>query len=99
VHQWLGAADFDPSIPNRHVILVSDMRQNSSLYSMYQKSEGAGLAPVVQAQFGPSAKGVTFDVYFVTHGQDHNVEESQVRAAWDQAFRGVGATYNWRQIS
>lgn len=99
VHQWLGADDFDPSIPNRRLILVSDMRQNSSLYSMYHKAEGAGLAPVVQQQFGPSAKGVTFDVYFVTHGQDHNIDESQVRAAWDQAFRGVGATYNWRQIS
>ncbi len=42
---------------------------------------------------------MTFDVYFVAHGQEHKVDESQVRAAWDQAFRGVGATYNWRQIS
>lgn len=99
IHRWLGADDFDHTVPNRRVILVSDMRQNSSLYSMYRPGEGEGLAPVVQNQFGPSAKGVLFDVYFVTHGRDHNVDESQVRAAWDQAFRGVGATYNWRQIS
>jgi hypothetical protein len=99
VHSWLGADDFDEKTPNRRIILVSDMRQNSSLYSMYRRGEGEGLTPVVQNQFGPSAKGVTFDVYFVSHGQEHNIDESQVRAEWDQAFRGVGAIYNWRQIS
>jgi hypothetical protein len=99
VHSWLGARDFDAHVPNRRIILVSDMRQNSPLYSMYSPGEGQGLAPVVQNQFGPSAKGVTFDVYFVSHGKEHNVDEGSVRAAWDQAFRGVGAIYNWRQIS
>lgn len=99
VHRWLGADDFNETIPNRRLILVSDMRQNSPIYSIYRSNDGKGLAQVVQTQFGPSAKGVTFDVYFIAHGQDHNVNEDEVRAAWDEAFRGVGATYNWRQIS
>jgi hypothetical protein len=99
VHRWLGADDFNKETPNRRLILVSDMRQNSPLYSIYQSKNGEGLSKVVQSQFGADAKGVTFDVYFIAHGQDHNVNEDEVRAAWDQAFRGVGATYNWRQIS
>lgn len=97
VHRWLGADEFNASVPARRLILVSDMRQNSPQYSIY-RARGAGLKDVVQAQFGPSAKGVTFDVYFIAHGQDHNVSEDQVRAAWDEAFRSVGANYNWRQI-
>lgn len=98
VHRWLGTDDFNQSVPNRRLILVSDMRQNSPQYSIYRSSNGAELADIVQSQFGESARGVTFDVYFVAHGRDHNVSENDVRAAWDQAFREVGAIYNWRQI-
>ena len=98
VHRWLGADDFNAEIPNRRLILVSDMRQNSPLYSIYA-ARGEGLAPVVEREFGPSARGVAFDVYFVAHGQDHNVSETDVRTAWDRAFTELGATYTWRQIS
>jgi hypothetical protein len=81
------------------MILVSDMRQNSALYSIYSARSGDGLAPVVRAQFGPSAQGVVFDVYFVAHGRDHNVSEDEVRTAWDGAFQAIDADYTWRQIS
>jgi hypothetical protein len=46
---------------------------------------------VVERQFGPSAQGVAFDVYFVAHGRDHNVTEDEVRTAWDNAFGRIGA--------
>jgi hypothetical protein len=98
VHRWLGSDDFNASIRHRRMVLVSDMRQNSPLYSMY-RARGDGLAPVVQRQFGASAQGVTFDVYFVAHGRDHNVSEEDVRSAWDQAFQAIEARYTWRQIS
>ena len=98
VHRWLGSDDFNASIRDRRMVLVSDMRQNSPLYSMY-RARGDGLAPVVQRQFGASAQGVAFDVYFVAHGRDHNVSEEDVRSAWDQAFQAINAQYTWRQIS
>lgn len=99
VHRWLGSDDFSPAMPNRRLILVSDMRQNSPLYSIYGARTGAGLAPVVEQQFGPAARGVAFDVYFVAHGHDHNVSETEVRDAWNAAFTQLGANYTWRQIS
>ncbi len=98
VHRWLGSDDFNPSIPHRRLILVSDMRQNSPLYSMYSSAQDQ-LGEVVERQFGPSAQGVAFDVYFVAHGRDHNVTEDEVRTAWDGAFGRIGADYSWRQIS
>jgi hypothetical protein len=98
VHRWLGSDDFSPGIRHRRLILVSDMRQNSPLYSIYTGAEDQ-LGEVVERQFGPSAQGVAFDVYFVAHGRDHNVTEDEVRTAWDRAFGRIGADYSWRQIS
>ena len=98
VHRWLGSDDFNATVPHRRLILVSDMRQNSDLYSIYSGAEDQ-LGDVVARQFGPSAEGVAFDVYFVAHGQDHNVSEDEVRTAWDHAFGRIGADYSWRQIS
>src|SRR5690606_11324195 len=98
VHRWLGSDDFNASIRQRRLILVSDIRQNSPLYSIYTGAEDQ-LGEVVERQFGPSAQGVAFDVYFVAHGRDHNVTEDEVRAAWDRAFGRIGADYSWRQIS
>jgi hypothetical protein len=98
IHRWLGSDDFNAAIPQRRLVLVSDMRQNSPLYSIYS-GQDENLDRVVEAQFGPAAEGVEFDVYFVAHGRDHNVSEDAVRAAWDSAFGQIGANYTWRQIS
>jgi hypothetical protein len=98
VHRWLGGDDFNASIHNRRLILISDMRQNTPLYSLYAHPDGAGLEGVVADQFGASANGVVFDIYFIAHGQDHDVPEANVRAAWDGALRAFNAHYSWRQI-
>lgn len=99
IHRWLGSDDFNANVRGRRLILVSDMRQNSALYSIYAARNGEGLGEVVQRQFGAEAEDVAFDVYFVAHGRDHNVSEDEVRTAWDQAFGRIGANYSWRQIS
>jgi hypothetical protein len=98
VHRWLGGDDFNAAVDNRRLILVSDMRQNSPLYSIYT-ARGEGLAPVVEREFGPAGRDVTYDVYFIAHGQEHNVSEADVRQAWDSAFGAIGAQHEWRQIN
>lgn len=98
VHRWLGGDDFNASVRNRRLILISDMRQNTPLYSLYAHPDGQGLDQVVRDQFGPGANGVTFDIYFIAHGKDHDVPETDVRAAWDRAFTALNAHYSWRQI-
>ncbi len=98
VHRWLGRDDFDARTPNRRMILISDMRQNSNELSVYARNGREGLPRLVEAQFGPAARGVTFDVYFVSHGHDYNVSEADIRSAWDGAFRAIPARYEWRQI-
>jgi hypothetical protein len=99
VHRWLGADDFNADVPNRRLVLISDLRQHSPLYSVYAPRDGEQLAPIVEDQFGPAAQGVNFDIYFIAHGRDHNVSEDEVHAAWNEAFRSLGANYTWRQIN
>src|SRR4029079_5029719 len=98
VHRWLGSDDFNASVPARHLILISDMRQHSPLYSLYHEPGAQGFVPLVQQQFGVAAQNLSLDVYFIVHGRDHNVSEAQVRAAWDRALAALGVHYTWRQI-
>jgi hypothetical protein len=98
LHRWLGGDDFNKSVPNRRVILISDMRQNSPLYNIYQK-RGHGLGGVLAQQFGPDAAGVAFDIYYVDNAGEKLVKEDVVRSAWEDALNSVGATHTWRQIN
>jgi hypothetical protein len=98
VHRWLGRDDFNENVPHRHLVLISDMRQNSNLLSFYADPSGGRLPQFVQSEFGDGARNVAFDVYFVAHGHDHNVPETDVRHAWDAAFHQIAARYEWRQL-
>lgn len=98
VRRWLGGDDFNAAVPGRRLILISDMRQNSPLYSMY-RTRGEGLADVVGREFGPAAEGVRFDIYFVSHAGDRQVSEDEVRSAWDRAFEAIPTSHSWRQIT
>lgn len=98
VHRWLGRDDFDAHVPNRRLVLISDMRQNSSLLSLYADPRGERLPQLVHTEFGPDARSVRFDVYFVSHGHDHNVPEINVQDAWAEAFNQIAARYQWRQL-
>jgi hypothetical protein len=99
MHRWLGSDDFNANVPNRRVILISDMRQNSSALSVYRDNGGAALPSMVEREFGDAGKSVVYDVYFIAHGHDYNVPESDVRAAWEGAFQQLAATYEWRQLN
>jgi hypothetical protein len=98
VHRWLGRKDFDESIPNRKIILISDMRQNSPGLSVYRDNGGAHLPQLVEREFGPAGGKVAYDVYFIAHGHDYNVPEADIRTAWENAFRAIAAQYEWRQL-
>lgn len=98
VHRWLGRDDFNAGVPERKLILISDMRQNSPQLSVYTQFDEANLAQLVSREFEPASDGVRFDVYFITHGHDYNVPEAAVRRAWDHAFQTISAEYAWRQL-
>jgi hypothetical protein len=98
IHRWLGREDFDASVPRRRLVLISDMRQNSSELNMYARGE-AGLAQLVERELGEAGRSVNYNIYFIHHGRDYNMPESQVRQAWDGAFRQISATYEWRPLN
>ncbi len=99
VRRALRRADFDPSIPERRLILISDMRQNSDQLNIYSnRDRSAALSSLVQRELGEGAQNVAFDVYFVAHGHDYNVSEADIRDAWASAFQTINAHYQWRRL-
>ena len=99
VRRALRRADFNPSIPQRRLILISDMRQNSDQLNIYSnRNRASALSSLVQRELGEGAQNVAFDVYFVAHGHDYNVSENDVRDAWASAFQTINARYEWRRL-
>lgn len=98
VRRWLRRDDFDASVSNRHLILISDMRQNSDQLNVYATADREALAPLVEREFGEAGRDVNFDVYFVNHGHDYNVSENDIRDAWANAFQTINARYEWRRL-
>jgi hypothetical protein len=97
IHRWLEREDFDARVPNRRLVLISDMRQNSNDLNMYRQGE-AGLSRLVAREMGQAGRGVRYEVHFVDHGHDYNVPEADVRRAWEQAFSAISAKYEWRRL-
>jgi hypothetical protein len=99
VRRAMRRADFNASIPQRRLVLISDMRQNSDQMNIYSDHDRASaLSALVQRELGEEAKDVAFDVYFVAHGHDYNVSEADVRDAWASAFQTINAHYQWRRL-
>jgi hypothetical protein len=98
VQRMLRRDDFDASVPNRHLVLMSDMRQNSEQLNVYADNGTAELAPLVARELGDAARDVAFEVYFVDHGHDYNVSEEAIHTAWNDAFAQIPAQYEWRRL-
>jgi hypothetical protein len=99
IHAWLGRDDFNAEIPKRRLVLLSDMRQNSAQLSLYRSPDSDALARLVSREMGEAGSDVVYDVYFVAHGRDYNVSESDVRGAWSRAFTGISAKHEWRYLN
>jgi hypothetical protein len=99
IHAWLGRDDFNADIPKRRLVLLSDMRQNSTRVSLYRTRNADELSRLVAHEMGKAGRDVVYDVYFVAHGRDYNVPESQVRDAWSRAFAGISAKHEWRYLN
>lgn len=99
VRRAMRRSDFNHAIPDRRLILISDMRQNSDQMNIYTDHDrAAALSALVQRELGEEGKNVAFDVYFVAHGHDYNVSEADVRDAWASAFQTINARYQWRRL-
>ena len=95
---------FDVDTPRRRVLLVSDMLQNSQLFSVYGGARGdlesrlpdpRRVAEAIKADYGEALQGVAIDVYIIPRRGWEPDQATILRAYWEVVFRQLGMRDRW----
>jgi hypothetical protein len=98
---------FDPETPGRRIVLVSDMLQNSRLFTVYGRNRGApaqrlpdprDVAREIEAEVGDALAGVTLEVYLIPRNGWEREQETVIRAYWSEVFRQLGVRDRWNAL-
>ena len=98
---------FSPDAPDRELILVSDMLQNSALFSAYGgggTAMPAGTRPAgdvaedVAARFGDNLRGTRLVIRLIARDSHVDLQRGELRAYWDAIFRDLGIEADWRDL-
>lgn len=96
--------DFDADVPRREVVLVSDMLQNSQLFSVYGPARGdlenrlpdpRRVADAIEAEYGEALAGVSVDVYIIPRRGWEQDQATILRGYWEAIFRQLGMRDRW----
>lgn len=99
--------DFDRATPRRTVVLVSDMLQNSSLFTVYGRNRAdlAGSLPdprrvaeAVRAEYGDALSGVIIEVHLIPREGWEAQQAGVIRAYWEEVFRQLGVRDQWAAL-
>jgi hypothetical protein len=98
---------FDPDTPSRRIVLVSDMLQNSPLFTVYGRNRGdlaarlpdpREVARAVEDEVGDALSGVTIEVYLIARPGWERDQETVIRAYWSEVFRQLGVRDRWSAL-
>lgn len=96
--------DFDPATPGRDIVLVSDMLQNSALFSVYgaARYDLAGRLPdprlvadAIQREYGDALAGVTIQIHLIPRQGWTDQQAAIIPAYWQEVFRYLGVRDYW----
>lgn len=95
---------FDDTIPAREIVLVSDMLQNSRLFSVYGRARGdlaerlpdpRQVAAAIEAEYGDALLGVTIQIYVIPRQGWQQDQDTVLRTYWEEVFRQLGMRDRW----
>ncbi len=95
------------TVPGRRIVLVSDMLQNSEIFTVYGRSRGAlldRLPPVEQTvqairdQYGFALAGVTMEIHLIERAGWETEQNGPLRTYWTQIFNQLGVAVSWRPL-
>lgn len=82
---------FDATTPGRDIILVSDMLQNSALFSVY------GAAQAV-TEFAFHLGGVAIEIHLIPREGWEGQQAGIIQAYWSEVFRHLGMRDYWSAV-
>lgn len=98
---------FTPDVPGRRVVLVSDMLQNSDLFTVYGRGRGtlderlpdaADVADALEAEFGDGLRGVVIEILLVERDGWQDNQAGPLRRYWADVFRALGVRVRWGEL-
>ena len=98
---------FDRSVPGRHIVLVSDMLQNSEIFTVYGRGRGSieerlpdpvEVAQALEAQHGDGLMGVTLEIRLIPRVGWEADQAGTLRDYWDLVFRQLGVRAYWSEL-
>jgi hypothetical protein len=99
--------DFDRTVPGRHVVLVSDMLQNSDIFTVYGRGRGRlrdrvpaanDVASAIRETYGDSLRGVTLEIRLIPRDSWEREQRGALRQYWDDVFATLGVRVDWVDV-
>lgn len=101
-------AEFDRSVQGRRIILVSDMLQNSALYSVYGQArqdltdrlpDPSVIARQVEGEFGSALRGVEVEIHYVAQPGWTPQQRAALQFHWQAVFSQLGVRQSWQEFT
>ncbi|WP_323762661.1 hypothetical protein [Maricaulis sp.] len=98
---------FDNTVPGRRIVLVSDMLQNSEIFSVYGRRRGAldvrippadTVATAIRDTYGDSLRGVGLEIHLIPRDRWEAEQRGPLRDYWNEVFRRLGVNARWADI-
>ncbi|MEO1040590.1 MAG: hypothetical protein AAFX09_13725 [Pseudomonadota bacterium] len=97
---------FGQDVPRREVALVSDMLQNSDLFSVYGAArydlsrlpDPARVADAIEDRYGDGLAGLRVQVFLIERRGWTEAQADALPQYWDQVFARLGVRARWNQL-
>ncbi|MGP1275311.1 MAG: hypothetical protein ACQRW7_07840 [Caulobacterales bacterium] len=98
---------FNSSVPRRQIVLVSDMLQNSSLYSVYGQArqdlsgrlpDPETIARQIENEYGDVLRGTEIEVSLVAREGWSAQQRAELQAHWQAVFARLGMRQSWQEF-
>jgi hypothetical protein len=98
---------FSEAVPRRRVVIISDMLQNSDIFSAYGGADAVlpdaipparEVATLVERRFGPGLDGVDVEIRLIPRSRFVDLQRGALEAYWNDVFADLGVRVTWRDL-
>jgi hypothetical protein len=97
---------FSDRAPRRRIVIISDMLQNSDLFTIYGGGgalpetipSAVSVADATLRRFGNSLDGVALEIRLIPRARYVDMQRGSLRTYWDDVFRELDVQVTWRDL-
>jgi len=98
---------FDRTVPGRRIVLVSDMLQNSDIFTVYGRSRGTlrqrvpasqTVANAIRETYGDGLRGVSIEIRLIPRDSWEQEQRGALKTYWGDVFNQLGVQVTWLDV-